>query len=556
MGVVEALKKSLARIMDHFTPQPAPGPLRQCPLKLRIIEILGLYQPGHDDRAVKPPGTTRGSGYKPGYLSVDDKGRIFINHTPAGVWTKNVQYVEITVVIEPSNCTIPPGTKVRWTFDDPDDPTNEGRDVHPDAGKILDPNDYSGSSKTGAMAADNDPNGGRQSSPRWEQVDPKFALSGNETLIDTPTHTSKVRFHISDIAGDNWRVKAELAPQPSSGAASDSTGIMTAWNKIDLEYVRMASAGELPVEQIARYYDKACVQVDVSLKRVVSGASDLSFMGADEGSAYGKCESYVKKSSGEFSKEGEKGWFFIVAANRMQPARTATILYEGDAHAQGASILLPVTLPTTAKPRVVRIFDKSKVGGFSPPKPNDKSIHIKFRVTHASNIGSTVLFLEPHDFHAPDDPDNALLDADLSHYGIAAGQKIPVQVLSDGDEALVTGGISPGGAKVGGKHYFGGRLIVFTKSVVASDQIITLCHELCHAFDNAHKCGNWSWVNLPDRKSCCMNYWFQFVLDDAPTRAPIPWSQNRNAADLCAPHIRRMRDYHLEDNPGLGWGFP
>jgi len=127
-----------------------------------------------------------------------------------------------------------------------------------------------------------------------------------------------------------------------------------------------------------------------------------------------------------------------------------------------------------------------------------------------------------------------------------------VQVLSAGEDALVVAGISPGGTSVGGKHYFGGRLIVFTKTQ-SGDVIVTLCHELCHAFDNAHKCGNWDYRQQANRTSCCMNYWFQFVLDDAAPRAPIRWTQNRQSADLCGEHIVRIRDYHLEDNPGLGW---
>src|SRR5262249_32115405 len=69
-------------------------------------------------------------------------------------------------------------------------------------------------------------------------------------------------------------------------------------------------------------------------------------------------------------------------------------------------------------------------------------------------------------------------------------------------------------------------------------------------------CGNWSWVDWLPRASCCMNYWLAFVLDDARMRMAIPWTQNRQSADLCAPHLRRMRDYHLEDNPVLGWGTP
>lgn len=70
------------------------------------------------------------------------------------------------------------------------------------------------------------------------------------------------------------------------------------------------------------------------------------------------------------------------------------------------------------------------------------------------------------------------------------------------------------------------------------------------------RCGDWDWVNQVDRTSCCMCYWFQFVLDDGAPRKPIPWTQNRTKPNLCAMHIRRMRDYHLEVNLGLGWGGP
>jgi hypothetical protein len=152
-----------------------------------------------------------------------------------------------------------------------------------------------------------------------------------------------------------------------------------------------------------------------------------------------------------------------------------------------------------------------------------------------------------------DNPDVSFLDAGLSHYGFPAGAKIPIQVLSLGDEALVLGGVSPGGVEVLGKHYFGGKLLVFTKSLPVPDRLSTMCHELCHAFDNAHKCGNWDWINQATLTSCCMNYWFQFVLNDASPRKPIRWTQNRSSADMCGPHIVRIRDYHLEKNPGLGW---
>ena len=161
--------------------------------------------------------------------------------------------------------------------------------------------------------------------------------------------------------------------------------------------------------------------------------------------------------------------------------------------------------------------------------------------------------ITPHDFHKVDNPDVSFLDADLSHYGFATGATIRIQVLSKGDEALVRGGTSPGGVDVGGKHFFGGKLIVFTKNLPVADRLITMCHELCHAFDNAHKCGNWDWIQQAPLTSCCMNYWFAFVLDDSAVRKPMPWTQNRCSATMCGPHILNIRDYHLEKNPGLGW---
>jgi hypothetical protein len=520
-----------------------------------ITDIAGLNRPGVDDRPVKPPGTTRGSYYQAGYVSEDDLGRIFISRRADDTWEKGSQFVEITAVVEPATVRLPAGAKMVWSFDDPDDPTNEGPDVHPSAGRILDPNDYDAAGlMTAAAGTDNDPSGKKKASPRFEETEPRYALSGTETLIDIPTRTTKVRFHISDIAGDNFRVRAVVKADPRIDlAVPASTGVMTAWNRIDLEYVKMASALEIPVDRISTHYDMACAQVDVSLKRVVSGATDLPSMGADRAAADAMCDTYASRAGGEFSKEGEKGWFFVVAANRFQPAEATRVLYEGPALANGDHVRLPAGTTLAAAPKMLRIFDPAKIVGATRPKPNDHSTHIKFHVTGRSGRD---LALAAHDFHAVDDPDNSFLDADLSHYHFAAGSSIEVQVLDGGDQAFITAGISPGGADVGGKHFFGGRLLVFTQSMPAAEFLTVLCHELCHAFDNAHKCGNFDWKNRATRNACAMCYWFQFVLDDATPRSPIAWSQNRAEPDLCAQHLRHMRDFHLEDNPGLGWGSP
>lgn len=528
----------------------APCPCASVELEVAFVEIKGLYKPGVDDRAVKPAGTTSNAGYVGGYTSDDDQGRIFTNTALDGSWAKDQQFIELTVQVnvKPAACRLPRGTKVEWTVEDPDDPNNEAANVHPDAGRLIDPNDYSGAAKTGAVANDNDPRSKATATAKFEQVDAAHALAGNATVVDAALR-SKVRFRVSDIGGDNYRIQAKAVHPSATLSAPAKTGVMTVWHRIRIEYVKMASADELPVAQIASHYDIARVQVDVGEKRVVGGASDMASMGADDGLADAACATFATKAGGEFKHEGQGGWFFMAAANRFIPGAAATILYEGNAAAHVDRVRLPVGTVLAATPKVVRVFNKALVAGMPAPKPNDFSLHIKFRI--GARAGRDLVVV-PHDFHDVHDPDNAFLDADLSHYGFAAGDTVPVQVLSAGEDALVTSGISPGGTDVGGKHYFGGKLLVFTKTQ-RGDAIGTLCHELCHAFDNAHKCGNWDFEQKGSRTACCMNYWFQFVLDDSAPRKPLRWTQNRQSANLCGRHIVSIRDYHLEDNPGLGW---
>jgi hypothetical protein len=515
------------------------------------IDILGLYKPGLDNRAVKPPGTTRNSDRQAGYYSDDDLGRIFTNRDLAGAWAKDQQYIEleVEVTVFPSCCPRPADLKVRWSFEDPDDPTNEGGTMHPDAGRILDPNDYNpAGNKTGAVPGDNDPRGAATAAPRFETADPAFPLSGGATPVDQATGRSKVRFHVSDVAGDNFIVRATPEGATVTTQTPTETGVMTVWDRVDVEYVRMASATDLPVTQMAAHYEVCRVQVDVTERRGLAGPADRAEMGANDLAASTACDTFATAAGGEFSREGQGGWFFMAAANGFVPSVTANILYEGNATAHGNRVRLPAGTTLAATPAVVRVFNAPAVAGMAPPKPNNFDLHIKFSISARAGRD---LFLNPHDFHQVDDPNNSFLDADLSHYGFANGQTIPVQVMSEGDEALVVAGISPGGVTVGGRHFFGGRVIVFTTH--ASDLLSTLNHELGHAFDNAHKCGNWDYRNINPRESCCMNYWFQFVLDNAAPRAAIPWTQNRCSEDFCAQHIASIRDGHLEDNPGLGW---
>jgi hypothetical protein len=539
------------------------APCTTC-LIVRMIEIKGLYEAGYDDRPKPvPKGTTKGASYRAGYLSEDDRGRIFINRTVDGAWQKDTQGIEITVVVDPPSVAIPPGTTIHWTFEDPDDPSNENPRMNRDARRILDPNDYVGRWSRGPSADDNDTAGKAHARPRLTQLEPRYPLSGNETPVDPLTRQSKVRLDTSDIAGDNFRVTATIIPvAPITTALPATTGIMTMWNRIDLEYVKMASAEELPVDQIGVHYALACAQIDVSERREVTGKSDRALMGPNDSLARKACDRYATKAQGEFTKEHEKGWFFVASARRLKPVKDSQTLYEGPATAHGDHILLPPGVVVTS-PGAVFIYNPATSFWLLPPKPKNPDLCTHFDVIRSDTtspprapgqgpgVAQRRLWLEAHDFHKIDDQDNAFLNATLKEYGFADGETLEVKVVSAGTSVA---GTSPGGLTVKGRKFFAGRLVIFTDDCPPQFRLIALCHELCHAFDNAHKCGNWDWTADAERTSCCMNYVVSFILDDATPRAPIRWTQGQVSAELCARHLRGMREYHLQDNPALKWG--
>ena len=80
-----------------------------------------------------------------------------------------------------------------------------------------------------------------------------------------------------------------------------------------------------------------------------------------------------------------------------------------------------------------------------------------------------------------------------------------------------------------------------------------MAHELTHAFHLEHKCGNWDWRDLTERKSCAMNYGSTWILDHPERESPsertiIPWTGRRNEDELCARHVRAIREARLEEH--------
>jgi hypothetical protein len=321
-----------------------------------LTEIKGLYRPD-------PNGIGR---YSTGYKSEDGLGRIYSNHVfdptnPSDLlWTKNRQYVELKLGVDPGAMPVPPGSQVVWEARDVDDPSNEDPLTHPTAGEFLDPNDFDTTDNDGDGIPDssdgNDNTGGRDLVPEWEQVAPEYALTdGNKTAIHNGE--SKVRFNVTDDGGDNFIVQAKIRFGGGTPLTADETGVMAVWKRLDVEYVKMASADPLTGlldgtanEKLAKAYVELVTSDGGGgagprnvPDSVVAGKNQ---MGVNEPAANQSCELYVKRAGGEFSHEGEGGWFFAAAANHFVDTPTAgppPTLYAGPATVvDGLTLELPV----------------------------------------------------------------------------------------------------------------------------------------------------------------------------------------------------------------------
>ncbi len=293
-------------------------------IQLQITEAKGLFTPN-----------TEGIGeYQAAYISADDVGRVYSNRVyEAGdptvtVWTKNRQYIDLTADLQTGVAALPADARVLWQVEDPDDPSNEDPLAHAEACDTLDPNDYDGDDNDNDGTKDNsdgnDNSGSRDGHDVWEELDAAYALAeGNATAISAGV--SRVRFNATDDGGDNFILKA-VVRLSAEGELIDlaTTGIITTWKRVDVEFVKMASADPLTglVDGSANdAFAKAFVELVPELLTVPRDVADVVIdlklqMGVNRYAAGDACDAYVT-SAGEFRHEGEPGWFFAASANHF-----------------------------------------------------------------------------------------------------------------------------------------------------------------------------------------------------------------------------------------------
>ncbi|MCA9704735.1 MAG: hypothetical protein KDK70_02660 [Myxococcales bacterium] len=318
-----------------------------------ITAIDGLYRPvaGLDPSVVAmgtPLHNAPLSEVVAGYISNDHRGRIFINRVPNGTWTADAQYIDLTaeVWIEGLEANTRDDVRVTWTVIVPDDPSDDDPAVHREAGALLDPTDHDVHGEhLGARGYDNEganPHYG-QANHVWEQLGtfdlqvgaaqpaiglpPLAAVDASNQIYLRPATTateavdddgrryhrrSGVRLHCPDVRGDRLVVRATVEGQ-GYRVLPAQTGVMTMWNRIDLEYRKMQTAFHLPVADMPAAFESAFVQLDV---HALADVADIDRLPTTQ------FDTFLSQDT-TFQHRGDPGWFCLIAAKLLGAAPAA-----------------------------------------------------------------------------------------------------------------------------------------------------------------------------------------------------------------------------------------
>ena len=160
--------------------------------------------------------------------------------------------------------------------------------------------------------------------------------SPNQCETQIVNGKSKVRFHSTNVCGDNFKIKVQVKKHPLVvPKGSDETGVMTMWKRVDVEYRKMPDAYDLPVKQIPPSFEKAFVQMNITEPQATPKKEFMSDTAADFRK---NCAAYVKAPpTGIFAREKKPGWFLLVAAHQAKKdvgTAVSSELYNGAAKVQ------------------------------------------------------------------------------------------------------------------------------------------------------------------------------------------------------------------------------
>jgi hypothetical protein len=537
-------------------------------VRLRIIEILGLYRPGFSDRRQRADRRPIRCGYQPGYISSDDRGRVFINHRPrrdaSENWqrarAKDTQYIEAEVeVVDPSG-VVPGSAKIRWTI-------RTGRD------NALQSMRSAAADEVDDLHGECDflDNGHRRSRPVFEAVDGYPATPQQAQMeTDIVSGRSRVRMHVTNVSGEVWRLSATLVNGPSP-EPEVSTGKMTMWKRIDVEYHRMNGVPEIDVGAVARAFEIARIQLDFTDSIALSYRRAL----VRRGNFQRHAGALLRRV---FRHAHRPGWFCVIAADleylapSLDPARKLYPLGEADT---GPGQLLRWTFANLRDNPNVILSVPATIGGEAKGVTIYEGAHrLSFGVSdtipgfRAGGEPDTALVLEPRSYYPePEAGDGSWGDAARSRR-----LYLPFALPSRDIESLGfehSAEVGPGrtlrckveGGTIGGAYgvtplvngHFAGRSVVFMGRCENSDRATQTCiHELCHAFGFPHSCGHRQ-VQAGEVacSMCILSYW---RYREGSTEL-VRWRHYPRGNSFCDWHLCGLRAVHLEDNSRI-WRWP
>jgi hypothetical protein len=308
-------------------------------VSLKLAEVRGLYQPGYSDPADVAAKTALASGYEKGYRGQGNDGRIFVNQIPRvdtsvsweDIKQKNQQYIELSATIDVAKGTLPPDAQVVWEWTDPIEMPDESvfRD---DVVPLLRPVDPATGKPKMRFGFCDFPKEEAGKEPVFESITPytmeKDTTAPNRCFTLISGGKSEVRLHCTDGGGDLVRVQATVRPWPGlKVTAGDETGTMAMWKRVDVEHRRMPSAEPIPAEEIAPYFLRQYVQMDIAPEQQTT--DDTRCM--DQYKGGGSSDPYLDFVEDEFKNKYKPGWFFICVAQEFAaPAgKPRQCLYEG-----------------------------------------------------------------------------------------------------------------------------------------------------------------------------------------------------------------------------------
>ncbi|EDM74966.1 hypothetical protein PPSIR1_18947 [Plesiocystis pacifica SIR-1] len=534
-------------------------------VRLRFVEILGLYRPGFSDRQQRGDRRPIRCGYQPGYTSADNRGRIFVNHRPRAnggenwqrVRAKDTQYIDVTVEVSDPAQSLPSNAKIRWLVSARGDASLSR--MHTDAA------DYIRQHASRGQCDYPRPNGARR--PVFEAL-PNYpgTVVNNQRGMETAivNGRSRVRMHCTNNGGDAYRLFAGVVVGSTPGPQIH-TGDMTMWKRVDVEYRRMRGVTGIQVGRVANAFELAFIQLDftasirIPYRRALTATDDIEGAGASFCAA-------------NFTHARRPGWFLLIAANMATSLRTTNpqrYVYP-DLPASNTStppplpatmasvrtVVLPVVLPAGADASAVYLVDG-----------NRDLVFYAAGTTRFPSSNCTYIAVHPLRYHPDPQPGSSTTtgtlsfamarprdyvpQGSLSAQGLGFGQQVLCRVRTG--RAIGAAGVTPVYPH-NNQHYFAGRSLVFMGNFSNADQAVqTAIHELCHAFGFPHSCGRRQAV-AGARHSCPMailNYW---AYGDG-TDTLVRWRNLPRGFEFCERHLLALREIHLEDNDYL-WRWP